>query len=183
LNNITKASFVLGAIGGFLIALIRIPGNLGWTLAADAYQLHFQILILAWILIIIGFFGLWRESGNVIPLVSAICFILLDITRPLLTYLVTYTLLLPVGFDPAVFYAIGMIFGGAGWIAAGIFAWLHREEFSQYSIVAALVFVSFGAATFLALLIGSGGIGGWWKWFQLANGIVTGIYFLDAART
>ena len=183
MNSGTKASFVIGAIGGFLIALLRIPGNLGWTEAADAYQLHFQILILALILISIGFFGLWRKSGNVILLVSAIFIILMDITRPLLTYLVTYTLLLPVGFDPAVFYGIGYIFGGVGWIVAGIAAWLLREEFSQFSMVAALVFVAFGASTFLALLIGSGGIGGWWYWFQLANGIVTGIYFLDAART
>jgi hypothetical protein len=91
-----------------------------------------------------------------------------------------FTLLLPVGFDPAVLYAIGMIFTGVGWITAGISAWLFREESSQFSVVAALVFLALGALSFLTFLIGRGD---WYYWFFQATGIVTGIYFLDAART
>jgi len=180
LSSGTKASFVLGAIGGFLIAIIYIPSNLGWTWEVWFEILFYQMLTLALILVSIGFFGLWRESGNVIPLVSAICFIVWAITRPLLAYLVMYTLLLPVGFDPAVFYGIGMIFRGVGWITAGIFAWLLRKEFSQFSVVAALVFLALGALSFLTFLIGAGD---WYYWFFQATGIFTGIYFLDAART
>jgi preprotein translocase subunit Sss1 len=176
LSNTTKSSFVIGAIGGFLIALLRIPGNLGWTEAADAYQLHFQILILAWILISIGFFGLWRKSGNVIPLVSAICIIVWDIIVPLPYYLSGLTSTVPE------LVLIGWIFISVGWITAGISAWLLRDEFSPVSIVAALVFLACGAVSWPLALIG----GGWNIWVSLlwaATGIVTVIYFLDAART
>jgi hypothetical protein len=175
LSNTTKSSFVIGAIGGFLIALLRIPGNLGWTEAADAYQLHFQILILAWILISIGFFGLWRKSGNVIPLVSAICIIVFTITRPLLWFLWLH--LLPGWLNPADFTTIAWIFSVVGWITAGISAWLLREEFSPFSIVAALVFLACGAVNLLTLFSDL------WYWFFTATAIVAGIYFLDTART
>ncbi|MFW9913715.1 MAG: hypothetical protein ACFFEU_14655, partial [Candidatus Thorarchaeota archaeon] len=77
MSNAIKASFILGAIGGFLIALVEIPAQLGWTWADvpwDEVQ-FFLMLILGLILFSIGFFGLWRKSGNVIPLVSAICII------------------------------------------------------------------------------------------------------------
>ncbi|MFX1484951.1 MAG: hypothetical protein ACFFCP_17370 [Promethearchaeota archaeon] len=180
MSNAIKASFVLGAIGGFIIALIYIPLNLGWTWDPWFEVLFYQTLVLGLILISIGFFGLWRKSGNVIPLVSAICIIVWIITRPLLYLLVAYTTLLPVGFDAAVFYAIGGIFLGVSWITVGISAWLLREEFSQFSIVAALVFLALGAASFLIFLIG---YGDWYYWFLQATYIVTGIYFLDAART
>ncbi|MFX1415992.1 MAG: hypothetical protein ACFFC0_04220 [Promethearchaeota archaeon] len=76
--------------------------------------------------------------------------------------------------------SIPMIFMGAGWIIAGISAWLLREEFSPFSIVAALMFLAIGAVGFLGLLIA---LGDWWYWFFIATGIVTAIYFLDAART
>ena len=180
MSNATKASFVLSAIGGFLIALIYIPRNLGWTWEVWFEALFFLLLTLAGILISIGFFGLWRKSGNVIPLVSAICIIVWAIATPLLYYLETYTTLFPVGLDPAVFIVIGRIFFGVGWLAAGIAAWLLREEFSQFSVVDALVFLALGALSFLAFLIGRGD---WFYWFFQATGIVIGIYFLDAART
>ncbi|MFW9926545.1 MAG: hypothetical protein ACFFDM_07265 [Candidatus Thorarchaeota archaeon] len=179
MSNGTKTSFVLGAIGGFIIALIYIPRNLGWTWEVWFEILFYQLLFLAYILVSIGFIALWRKSGNVIPLVSAISIIVVAITRPLLGSLDIATLL-PVGFDPWVFYAIGGIFIGVGWITAGISAWLLREEFSQFSVVAALVFLALGALGFLALLIGAGD---WLFWFFQATGIVIVIYFLDAART
>ncbi|MHA1926228.1 MAG: hypothetical protein ACW974_09960 [Candidatus Thorarchaeota archaeon] len=72
-----------------------------------------------------------------------------------------------------------------GWITAGISAWLLRKEFSPFSIVAALVFLAFGALTLgIGLLdpIMMNPPQIWWEWFWSANGIVTGIYFLDAAR-
>ncbi|UCH05608.1 MAG: hypothetical protein JSW05_05440, partial [Candidatus Thorarchaeota archaeon] len=72
MSNTTKASFVLGAIGGFIIALIYIPRNLGWTWEVWFEILFYQLLFLAYILVSIGFIALWRKSGNVIPLVSAI---------------------------------------------------------------------------------------------------------------
>jgi hypothetical protein len=87
--------------------------------------------------------------------------------------------LLPVGFGPTV-NVIGRICRDVGWITAGIAAWLLREEFSPFSTVAALVFLAFGTVGFLGLLIT---LGDWWYWFFIATGIVTGIYFLDAART
>jgi hypothetical protein len=177
LSNGTKASFVLGAIGGFLIALIY-----SWSLAQDfipwtkSTELHYQLLILALIPISIGFFGLWRKSGNVIPLVSAICIIVWDITRPLLYYLSGLTSTVPeLGL-------VGWIVFSVGWITAGISAWLLREEFSQFSIVAALVFLACGAAMWPLNVIG----GGWNIWSNVvfaATGIVAVIYFLDAART
>jgi hypothetical protein len=120
---------------------------------------------------------------NVIPLVSAIFIIVWDITTPLLDYLWTYTTLFPVGFDPVVVYAISWIFIGVGWITAGISAWLLREEFSQFSIVAALVFLAFAAVNILLPLITGTVWGDWHRIFYIAAGIVAGIYFLDAART
>jgi preprotein translocase subunit Sss1 len=172
---------VLGAIGGFIIALLEIPANLGWTwddVPWDEPQ-FFLILTLAGILVSVGFVGLWRKSGNVIPLVSAICIIVWAIASPLEYYLVTFTTLLPVGFGPE-FNVIARICRDVGWITAGISAWLFREEFSPFSIVAALVFLAFGAVGFLGLLIALGDL---WYWFFIATGIVIGIYFLDAART
>ncbi|MFW9912191.1 MAG: hypothetical protein ACFFEU_06955 [Candidatus Thorarchaeota archaeon] len=179
MSNATRAAFVLGAIGGFLIALLEIPAELGWTwddVPWDEPQ-FFLLLTLALILVSIGFIGLWRKSGNVIPLVSAICIIVFAIANPLQYYLVTYTTLLPV-WSPEV-AVIGRILRDVGWITAGISAWLLREEFSPFSIVAALVFLAFGAVGFLTLLIAVD----WWYWFFIATGIVTGIYFLDGART
>jgi hypothetical protein len=179
LNNITKASFVLGAIGGFIIAPIYIPASLGWTFDdVPWFEVPFwQLLILAWILISIGFFGLWRKSGNVIPLVSAICMIVRTIITPLGYYLRTFTVF---GW-PQIEYlpAISWIIISVGWITAGIAAWVLREEFSQFSIVAALVFLAFGAVSYLLFSIAIG----WWYLLWQATGIVTGIYFLDAART
>jgi preprotein translocase subunit Sss1 len=180
LSSGTKFSFVIGAIGGFLIALLEIPAELGWTwddVPWDEPQ-FFLILTLAGILISIGFFGLWRKSGNVIPLVTAICIIVFAITNPLQYYLVTYTTLLPVWLPEVA--VIGRICRDVGWITAGISAWLLREEFSPFSFVAALVFLAFGAVGFLTLLIALGDL---WYWFFIATGIVAGIYFLDAART
>ena len=177
----TKASFVLGAIGGFVIALIYIPRNLGWTWEVWFEVLFYQMLILALILISIGFFGLWRKSGNVIPLVSAIC-IIHDASSLLLDYLRWFTLLLAGWERPEISFVIAWIIISVGWITAGITAWLLREEFSQFSIVAALVFLAFGALNWHIFLIG----GGWNilnTIFLIATGIVTGIYFLDAART
>jgi hypothetical protein len=181
LSNETKASFVLGAIGGFLMALIYSPSFLGLPSPSflDRAQ-HYLILILAMILISIGFFGLWRKSGNVIPLVSAICIIVWDIIVPLLYYLIGLPATYPDWFP--IFTSVGWIFISVGWITAGISAWLLREEFSQFSIVAALVFLACGAASAPLALIG----GGWNIWVSLlwgATGIVAGIYFLDAART
>ncbi|MHA2021578.1 MAG: hypothetical protein ACW96N_07680, partial [Candidatus Thorarchaeota archaeon] len=75
------------------------------------------------------------------------------------------------------------IFIGAGWITAGISAWLLREEFSSFSIVAALVFLAFGAVNFLVPLIAGVAWNSWNVIFFIAAGIVAGIYFLDAART
>jgi len=182
LSNAIKASFVLGAVGGFLIALLEIPAELGWTwddVPWDPPQ-FFLLLTLAGILVSIGFIGLWRKSANVIPLGSAICIIVWAITGPLLYYLQTYTTLLPVGFDAAVFTVIRGIFAGVGWITAGISAWLLREEFSPFSIAAALVFLAFGAVHLLGLLIAPFD---WFYWFFIATGVVAGIYFLDGART
>ncbi|MFW9868495.1 MAG: hypothetical protein ACFFFO_14355 [Candidatus Thorarchaeota archaeon] len=186
MNNGIKASFVLGAIGGFLIALIYSPSFLGWTFETHEEFFpwgpvqHYQILILAMILISIGFFGLWRKSGNVIPLVSAICIIVRDITTPLPYYLIGLPAIIPDWLQTSIL--VGWIFYSVGWIAAGISAWLLREEFSPFSIVAALVFLAFGVANWSVALIG----GGWNIWNSLlaaVNGIVVTIYFLDAART
>ncbi|MHA1903041.1 MAG: hypothetical protein ACXADL_01590 [Candidatus Thorarchaeota archaeon] len=184
MSNGTKASFVIGAIGGFLIALIYIPGSLGWTfddVPWDEGQ-FWLILVLATILISIGFIGLWRKSGNVIPLVSAICIIAWDIIAPLRHYLVTYISLVIPSFGIAG-TSLAVIFMGVGWITAGIAAWLLREEFSPFSIVAALVFLAFGAVNFLVPLIASVTWNIWNSIFFIAAGIVAGIYFLDAART
>ncbi|UCH03822.1 MAG: hypothetical protein JSW05_09525 [Candidatus Thorarchaeota archaeon] len=115
---------------------------------------------------------------NVIPLVSAIGIIVWAITNPLQYYLVTYTTLLPV-WSPVV-AVIGRICGDVCWITAGISAWLLREKFSPFSIVAALVFLAFGAVSFLGVLVT---LVISWYWFLIATGIVAGIYFLDAART
>ncbi|MHA1924561.1 MAG: hypothetical protein ACXABV_00600 [Candidatus Thorarchaeota archaeon] len=186
MNNITKASFVLGAIGGFLIALIYSPSLLGWTWATHGDLIpwdvvhHWLILILGFILISIGFFGLWRKSGNVIPLVSAICIIMRDITTPLPYYLAGLPAIMPDWLQTAML--VGWIFISVGWITAGISAWLLREEFSPFSIVAAVVFLAFGAVNWPLALIG----GGWNIWNSVlftVTGIVTVIYFLDAART
>ncbi len=180
MSSATKASFVLGAIGGFFIALIY-----SWDLARDfipwtkTETQHYQILILALILISIAFLGLWRKSGSVIPLVSAICIIVWDIMVPLLYYLIGLPYWGPDWYQTVAL--IGLIFICVGWITAGFSAWLLREEFSQFSIVAALVFLAFGAASPLLLLFG-----GWTPWvtlFWVVMGIVTVIYFLDAART
>jgi hypothetical protein len=175
LSNGIKASFILGAIGGFLIALVY-----SWNLAMDFIPWnqtqHYQILILGLIPISIGFLGLWRKSGNVIPLVSAICIIVWDIIVPLPYYLSGLTSTVPE------LVLIGWIFISVGWITAGISAWLLRDEFSPVSIVAALVFLACGAVSWPLALIG----GGWNIWVSLlwaATGIVTVIYFLDAART
>ncbi|MFW9860769.1 MAG: hypothetical protein ACFFEX_01300 [Candidatus Thorarchaeota archaeon] len=128
----------------------------------------------------IGFFGLWRKSGNVIPLVSAICIIVWDIIVPLLYYLIGLPDTRPDWFHTIVL--VGWIFISVGWITAGISAWLLREEFSPFSIVAALVFLACGAASWPLSLVG----GGWNIWVSLlwaATGIVAVIHFLDAART
>ena len=187
MSNGTKASFVLGAIGGFLIALLYIPGTLGRLMSAPWLDLwpeqpFWLTLILANILIIIGFFGLWRKSGNVIPLVSAIFIIVWDIVAPLLFYLRNFTLLEIPSFAVAegILVAISIV---VAWITAGISAWLLREEFSQFSIVAALIFLAFGAVNFLAPLITGAVWSDWNRIFFIAAGIVAGIYFLDAART
>ncbi|MFX1484948.1 MAG: hypothetical protein ACFFCP_17355 [Promethearchaeota archaeon] len=85
MSNATKASFALGAIGGFLIAILEIPAQLGWTwndVPWDEPQ-YFLILTLAGFLVSIGFIALWRKSGNVIPIVSAICIIVWAINGPL----------------------------------------------------------------------------------------------------
>jgi len=185
LSSGTKASFILGAIGGFLITLIYIPVFLSIDVPWGEVQ-FFQILILALILISIGFFGLWRKSGNVIPLVSAICIIVWDITRPLVWYLWTFTMLLLGWLHPGDFNAIAAIIAGVGWITAGISAWLLRKEFSPFSIVAALVFLAFGAVTLAIGLLNPSMMlpaPDWWYWFFSATSLVTGIYFLDAART
>ncbi|MHA2356966.1 MAG: hypothetical protein ACXADC_17490, partial [Candidatus Thorarchaeota archaeon] len=158
-------------------ALIYSPSFLGLPSPSFLDQAqHYQILILANFLVSIGFFGLWRKSGNVIPLVSAICIIGWDIIVPLLYYLSAFTLLLPAAL------LVGWILISVGWITAGISAWILREEFSPFSIVAALVFLAFGAAIWPLAEIG----GGWNIWNSLlfaVAGIVAGIYFLDAART
>ena len=99
-----------------------------------------------------------------------------DIIVPLQFYLSGFTPLMPA------VSLVGWIFLIVGWITAGISAWLLREEFSQFSIVAALVFLACGAASAPLALIG----GGWNTWVSLfwaVTGIVAGIYFLDAART
>ncbi|MFX0053381.1 MAG: hypothetical protein ACFFAX_06535 [Promethearchaeota archaeon] len=183
----TKASFLLGAIGGFLIATMYIPVALG--LAFDYVpwnaQQYLLILILARILVSTGIIGLWRKSGNVIPLISAIFIILWVCTYSLLWYLDMFTLLLPVGFAEDM-TGIATISAGVGWITAGISAWMLREEFSRLSIVATLVFIAFGAVTFpLGLMVPSmmNPPPFWWYGFASVNGIVAGIYFLDATRT
>ena len=186
MSNGTKASFVLGAISGFIIALLYIPGTLGRIMSVDWTDippdvLFWPMLILANILISIGFFGLWRKSGNVIPLVSAICIILWDITTPLRNYLVTYISLMIPSFGVAGII-LGVILIGVGWITAGISAWLLREEFGQFSIVAALAFLAFGAVNILVPLITGSAWTDWHRIFYIAAGIVAGIYFLDAAR-
>jgi drug/metabolite transporter (DMT)-like permease len=166
-----------------------IPDALGWNMDDVPWDLQqfFLILFLALILVGIGFIGLWRKSGNVIPLVSAIFIILWDITYDLLWYLETFTLWLLGGpLHPADVTGIATIIAGVGWIAAGISAWLLRDEFSPFSIVAALVFLAFGAVHIgMGLLDPSMMLPpqDWWYWFFSATGIVTGIYFLDAART
>jgi NADH:ubiquinone oxidoreductase subunit K len=182
LSNETKASFVLGAIGGFLIALIYSPSFLGLPSPSflDRAQ-HYLLLILGLILITIGFLGLWRKSGNVIPLVSAICILVWDIIVPLLYFLIGLPDTRPDWF-PIIFSTVGWIFISVGWITAGYSAWLLREEFSQFSIVAALVLLACGAMSWPLALIG----GGWNIWVSLlwaVTGIVAVIYFLDAART
>jgi hypothetical protein len=185
LSNAIKASFILGAIGGFLIAIMYIPEAFGWggTVPWNAQQ-YLLILILARILVSIGFIGLWRNSGNFVPLVSAIFIILWVCTYSLLWYLDMFTLLLPDGFAGDM-TGIATICAGVGWITAGISAWLLREDFSPFYIVATLVFLAFGAVTFpMGLLVPSMMIPPpfWWYGFSSANGIVAGIYFLDATR-
>ena len=185
MSNAIKASFILGTIGGFLIAIMYIPEAFGWggTVPWNAQQ-YLLILILARILASIGFIGLWRNSGNFVPLVSAIFIILWVCTYSLLWYLDMFTLLLPDGFAGDM-TGIATICAGVGWITAGISAWLLREDFSPFYIVATLVFLAFGAVTFpMGLLVPSMMIPPpfWWYGFSSANGIVAGIYFLDATR-
>ena len=194
MSNATKAAFILGVIGGFLIALMYIPGALG--LALDDvpwdYQQYLLILILGRILVSIGFIGLWRKSGNVIPLVSSIFIILWMSTYTFLWYLDGFTTLLPVGFDPGDLSGIAWIMAGVGWVTGGISAWLLREELSPFSIVAALVFLAFGAVMLVIGLLETMMIPPqywdytlreWWRTICGVNGLVAGIYFLDAART
>ncbi|MFX1415991.1 MAG: hypothetical protein ACFFC0_04215 [Promethearchaeota archaeon] len=187
MSNAIKASFILAAVGGFITTLMHVPRLLGWNLVPD-YQLRLLIFILLGILFSIGFIGLWRKSGNVIPLVCAIFIILMDIVDPVLQYLVDFTtLFFFTTFSWADVMGITMIIYGVAYLTAGISAWLLREEFSPFSIVAALVFFAFGAVNLVIALVDPVGImlptQDWWYWFDSATGIVTGIYFLDAART
>jgi len=186
LSNGTRASFILGAIGGFIIAIMYIPGILGWTFADVPWdQLQwFLMLTLAFILVGIGFSGLWRKSGNVIPLVSAIFIFLQAITYYLLFYLwLVDPLVWP---TPASLETIVTIILGIAWFTAWISAWILREEFSPFGIVAALVFVAFAAVYLVVGLLFPGmlvPIPTWMLSFIAVLGIVVGIYFLDAART
>ncbi len=186
MNNGTKALFILGAIGGFINAIMYIPGALGWTFADVPWdQLQwFLFCTLAFILVSIGFLGLWRKSGNVIPLVSAIFIFLEAITYYLLFYL---WLVDPLSWPtPASLETIVTIILGIAWLTAGVSAWTLREEFSPFSIVAALVFVAFAAAylvvglLFPLMLVP---IPNWMIWFFTVLSIVVCIYFLDTART
>ena len=186
MNNGTKALFILGAIGGFIIAIMYIPGALGWTFADVPWdQLQwFLFCTLAFILVSIGFLGLWRKSGNVIPLVSAIFIFLEAITYYLLFYL---WLVDPLSWPtPASLDTIVTIILGIAWLTAGVSAWILREEFSPFAIVATLVFVAFAAVYLVVgLLFPSmlAPIPNWMMWVFTVLSIVVGMYFLDAART
>ncbi|UCH04628.1 MAG: hypothetical protein JSW05_00250 [Candidatus Thorarchaeota archaeon] len=87
---------------------------------------------------------------------------------------------------------------GMAWFTAGISAWITREEFSQFAILAALVFVIYGPIFLLTGLLFPSILIPYWDWVTwqslpyladwimwliIAVGIVAGIYFLDAART
>lgn len=187
MSNVSKALLVLGAIGGFLLAILYIPGALEWTFPIFGFitqETWFLYTVAAFILITIGFLGLWGKSGNPVPLVSALFILLQGIIGYLLFYLWWVD---PASWpDPESLITIVTLVTGVGWLAAGISAWLLREEFSQFSIVAALVFLVYTAVGLVMGLLYPSEmlpLPVWFMWLISATSIVTGIYFLDAART
>jgi len=76
--------FIVGTIGGFLV-LVNI---LSWpTLHRNARETFLIVEMLAFILVGVGLLGLWRKSGNFVPLVAAILLFLQAVVQDFMHYL------------------------------------------------------------------------------------------------
>ncbi|UCH04627.1 MAG: hypothetical protein JSW05_00245 [Candidatus Thorarchaeota archaeon] len=193
MSNVSKGLLLLGAIGGFLVGILVTPGVaevLGfieyrdWWILPQGLITMYSLITLGGILIGIGFLGLWRKSGNSIPLVSAILIFLMDIGflySEMWTFL-PYPWLYP---DPSspVINAIVSTSMGVAWFSAGISAWILREQLSRFAIVTALALVVAAAESLeKGLLFGFLTYDPLFIWLMALTGIVVGIFFLDAIR-
>lgn len=179
-----KTLFVVGALGGFLV-LINI---LSWpTLHRNAIETFLMIEMLAFILVGIGIIGLWRKSGNFVPLIAAVFLFLQAIVKDLLYYLWRIDpFVFPFGPISIVQTTVLALVVVVAWLLVGVSVWMERESFGPFALIAFVVFmiwVGFNAVFGLLIPIDFGDLPlDLDTWLTIINYAIAGIFFVDAAR-
>jgi hypothetical protein len=177
--------FIVGAIGGFIVAVNTLGGP---NLYRNIIEVFLGVEALAFILVGVGFIGLWKKSGNFVPLVAVLFLFLQAAVKDLLYYLWEVDpIAWPFGpislMQTTILSAVIVV----AWLFAALSIWMEREGFGPFALVAVLVFVIWAIfnATFGILLpIDFGDLPldlDTWLW--IINYAVVGIFFLVAAST
>jgi hypothetical protein len=178
-----KAMFIVGAIGGFIVAVNTLGGP---NLYRNVVEVFLGVEALAFILVAVGFLGLWKKSGNFVPLVAVVFLLLQAVVKDLLYYLWEIDpIAWPFGpISPIQTTVLSSVIVVA-WLFAALSVWMEREGFGPFALVAVLVFVIwaiFNAAFGLLLPIDFGDLPlDLDTWLGIINYAVAGIFFLAAA--
>ncbi|MFX0044511.1 MAG: hypothetical protein ACFE8Z_01565 [Candidatus Hermodarchaeota archaeon] len=176
----------MGATGGFLESSIIVFWCYMGVVVGVLYETLVILQLIAYILVAIGFLGLWRKSGNIVPLLVAVFLFLQGTVQNLLFYVwylnpIAYPDLGP---DMLLQTTILPVIILVAWLLAGAAAWTLSEEFSRFAMIAALVFIVWALFKVIYDLILPTGWPPEIEWLlRIINYLVVGLYFLDAART
>jgi len=177
--------FIVGAIGGFIVAVNTLGGP---NLYRNIIEIFLGVEVLAFVLVGVGFLGLWRKSGKFVPLVTVIFLLLQAVVKDLLYYLWEIDPIAwpfgPISLMQTTVLSAVIAFA---WLLAALSVWMEREGHGPIALIAVLVFViwaTFNAAFGLLLPIDFGDLPldlDTWLW--IINYAVVGIFFLVAAIT
>jgi hypothetical protein len=180
-----RALLIAGAVGGFIVAVNTLGGP---NLYRNVIEVFLGVEALAFVLVGVGFLGLWRKSGNFVSLFTVILLLLQAVVKDLLYYLWEID---PVAwpFGPmslmqtTILSAVVVV----AWLFAAFSVWMEREGLGPIALVAVLIFViwaTFNAAFGILLPIDFGDLPlDLDTWLLIINYVLAGILFLIAATT
>ncbi len=144
LNNVL---FALGAIGCLILSILFFYNVYLLIYALPPVLILDWVAVLALVFLVLAIFGLYRETGNFLPLIAAILLLVLQILVALILLDILFPLLLTVlDFATANLYLSWLfwIFYLIIYVVLGYTIWLTRDDIGLIAMITGILFMIWG---------------------------------------